>query len=74
MGRMELDCPCTKDCPDRKAGCTVGCTHGWDEYHERKMKQYALREERAERRQQTAGYMKIKRQAIRREQKRKNGR
>ena len=40
--------PCVKDCPDRGAGCTTRCPHGYAEWRAERDKRYDLRAEQAE--------------------------
>lgn len=40
--------PCVKDCPDRGAGCTTHCPHGYAEWRAERGKLYDLRAEQSE--------------------------
>lgn len=47
-GRGYHGSPCVKDCPDRGAGCTTHCPHGYAEWRTERAKLYDLRAEQAE--------------------------
>ena len=40
--------PCVKDCPDRGAGCTTRCPHGYAEWRAERDKLYDQRAEQAQ--------------------------
>ena len=54
--RSNVQHPC-KDCPDRKAACSVGCKK-WAAYVEKRNAGYAERHKAAERRAGTNAYAK----------------
>ena len=58
------DCPCSKDCPDRKGGChSPSCPHGWFEWDK---KQASERAERAMMAERALAYKEVKRDCIKR--------
>lgn len=72
MARMNDDCPCTKDCPDRSATCRQTCEKGkaWSQKQQQK---YEERNKRFTAGKPIESYYRDRNTAIRREVKRRHG-
>ena len=69
--RTELEQPCVKDCPGRKAGCAINCEK-WAEYLKRREKLYEERLRRMENNHQTENTVKSQERSLYRRKAYKN--
>ena len=72
MGKMDEDCPCTRECPKRSPTCRTTCPEG-KAWYEKKLQQYAEREKKREQLSAKCGYFKNRSVSVRREVKRRHG-
>lgn len=72
MGKMDDECPCTRECPKRSPTCRTTCPEG-KEWYEKKRQEYEEREKKREHAQATSRYLKDRNAFVRREVKRRHG-